>query len=182
MDRVVIKDKTFVSSISHDELMKCIDELADKINADYKGCDDIPVFLCILNGAVIFTGELMQRINFPCQMVSTKLTSYSGTDTNGDVQQALPLTHPVKGRRVIIVEDVVDTGYTIRKMKQILKDEGAAESRVCTMLFKPDAYRVDEKIDYVGKRIPNDFIVGFGLDYDELGRNLKDIYTLEKQL
>lgn len=180
MEKVILHDKTFVPSISNEEIMGFIDELADKINADYKGADDIPIILCILNGAIVFTGELMQRLDFPCQLVSTKLTSYSGTSTNGEVRQTLPLTASVKGRRVLIVEDIVDTGYTIRAMKQILKDEGAAESKVCTMLFKPDSYRIDEKIDYIGKSIPSDFIVGFGLDYDELGRNLKDIYTLYK--
>lgn len=178
MEKVVLHDKTFVPSISNGEIKEFIDKLADKINADYKGAEDVPVILCILNGAIVFTGELMQRINFPCQLVSTKLTSYSGTSTNGEVKQTLPLSASVKGRRVLIVEDIVDTGYTIRAMKKILADEGATESKVCTMLFKPDSYRVDEKIDYVGKCIPNDFIVGFGLDYDELGRNLKDIYTL----
>ena len=135
--------------------------------------------LCILNGAIMFTGELMQRLNFPCQLVSTKMTSYVGTSTTGEVQQTMPLTASVKGRRVIIAEDIIDTGLTIRAMKKILEDEGATEVRVCTMLFKPEAYRTGEHIDYVGKEIANRFIIGFGLDYNELGRNLRDIYVLE---
>ena len=159
--------------------MDCIDKVAGQINRDFAGSEDIPVVLCILNGAIMFTGELMQRLNFPCQLVSTKMTSYVGTSTTGEVKQTLPLTASLKGRRVIIAEDIIDTGLTLVALKKMLAEEGASEVKVCTMLFKKDAYRVDEKIDYIGKEIPNRFILGFGLDYNELGRNLKDIYVLE---
>lgn len=179
MDKISILDKTFVPFIGHDELMGCIDSVAERINKDFEGATDVPIVLCILNGAIMFTGELMQRLNFPCQLVSTKMTSYVGTSTTGEVQQTMPLTASVKGRRVIIAEDIIDTGLTIRAMKRILEDEGATEVRVCTMLFKPEAYRTSEHIDYVGKEIANRFIIGFGLDYNELGRNLRDIYVLE---
>lgn len=179
MKEVKVWDKTFVPFIGHDELMGYIDNVAEKINNDFEGATDIPIVLCILNGAIMFTGELMQRLSFPCQLVSTKMTSYVGTSTTGEVQQTMPLTASVKGRRVIIAEDIIDTGLTIKAMKKILLEEGAAEVRVCTMLFKPDAYRTGEAIDYVGKEIPNRFILGFGLDYNELGRNLRDIYVLE---
>ncbi|MGN0191639.1 MAG: phosphoribosyltransferase, partial [Candidatus Cryptobacteroides sp.] len=104
---------------------------------------------------------------------------YVGTSSTGEVRQTMPLTSSLKGRRVIIAEDIIDTGLTLVALKKILEDEGASQVKVCTMLFKKDAYRVDEKIDYVGKEIPNRFILGFGLDYNELGRNLKDIYVLE---
>lgn len=179
MDKISILDKTFVPFIGHDELMGCIDSVAERINKDFEGATDVPIVLCILNGAIMFTGELMQRLNFPCQLVSTKMTSYVGTSTTGEVQQTMPLTASVKGRRVIIAEDIIDTGLTIRAMKKILEDEGATEVRVCTMLFKPEAYHTSEHIDYVGKEIANRFIIGFGLDYNELGRNLRDIYVLE---
>lgn len=179
MDKISVLDKTFVPFIGHDELMGYIDSVAERINKDLEGATDVPIVLCILNGAIMFTGELMQRLNFPCQLVSTKMTSYVGTSTTGEVQQTMPLTASVKGRRVIIAEDIIDTGLTIRAMKKILEDEGATEVRICTMLFKPEAYRTGEHIDYVGKEIANRFIIGFGLDYNELGRNLRDIYVLE---
>lgn len=179
MERIKIYDKTFVPYIPHNELMDCIDKVAGQINRDFAGSEDISVVLCILNGAIMFTGELMQRLNFPCQLVSTKMTSYVGTSTTGEVKQTLPLTASLKGRRVIIAEDIIDTGLTLVALKKMLAEEGASEVKVCTMLFKKDAYRVDEKIDYIGKEIPNRFILGFGLDYNELGRNLKDIYVLE---
>ena len=122
----------------------------------------------------------MKRLEFNCELVSIKLTSYEGTGSTGRVRQAMGLTAGIKGRRVIIVEDIVDTGNTIVELKQILKDAGAAESIVCTLLFKPESCTRDVKLDYVAIQIPNDFIVGFGLDYNEIGRNLKDIYVLDE--
>ena len=122
----------------------------------------------------------MKRLNFNCQTVSIKLTSYVGTSSTGKVRQALGLTSDIKGRRVIIVEDIVDSGNTIVELKKILADAGATESYVCTLLLKPEAYTQDIRLDYVAMEIPNDFIVGFGLDYDELGRNYKDIYVLDE--
>jgi hypoxanthine phosphoribosyltransferase len=166
--------------ITYDKISAAIDKVAQKINADSAGCTDFPVLLCVLNGSIMFMGELMKRLDFNCQIVSTKLTSYEGTETTGKVKQAMGLTADIKGRRVIIVEDIVDSGNTIVELKRIMEEEGAAQSYVCSLLLKPDAYKKDIKIDYVAMEIPNDFIVGFGLDYDEYGRNLKDIYVLDK--
>ena len=181
MKQIKLKDKTFRVSIPYEEISKAIDKVADKINSDFNGCEDIPVLLCVLNGSIMFMGELMKRLDFNCQIVSTKLTSYDGTSSTGKVKQALGLTADITGRRVIIVEDIVDTGNTIVELKKILADAGASESRICTLLYKPEACRKDLTLDYVAMEIPNDFIVGFGLDYDELGRNFKDIYTLVKE-
>ena len=181
LDKVKLYDKTFRTFITYESLNKAIDEVADKINADFNGCEDIPVLLCVLNGSIMFTSELMKRLTFNCQIVSTKLTSYEGTSTTGKVKQAMGLTADIKGRRVIIVEDIVDSGNTIVELKRILEEKEASESRICTLLLKPEAYKKDIKIDYVAMEIPNDFIVGFGLDYDELGRNLKDIYVLDNE-
>ena len=181
MKQIKLKDKTFRVSIPYEDLSKAIDKVADKINSDFNGCEDIPVLLCVLNGSIMFMGELMKRLDFNCQIVSTKLTSYDGTSSTGKVKQALGLTADITGRRVIIVEDIVDTGNTIVELKKILADAGASESRICTLLYKPEACRKDLTLDYVAMEIPNDFIVGFGLDYDELGRNFKDIYTLVKE-
>lgn len=181
MKQIKLKDKTFRVSIPYEEISKAIDKVAEKINSDFNGCEDIPVLLCVLNGSIMFMGELMKRLEFNCQIVSTKLTSYDGTSSTGKVKQALGLTADITGRRVIIVEDIVDTGNTIVELKKILADAGASESRICTLLYKPEACRKDLTLDYVAMEIPNDFIVGFGLDYDELGRNFKDIYTLVKE-
>ena len=179
MDKVTLHDKTFKIFIPNERIEAAIDEVAAAINADFNGCEDIPVVLCVLNGSIMFTAELMKRLTFNCQVVSTKLTSYEGTSTTGNVKQAMGLTGDVKGRRVIVVEDIVDSGNTIVELKKILEEKGVSESRICTLLLKPKAYNKDVKIDYVAMEIPNDFIVGFGLDYDELGRNLKDIYILD---
>ena len=181
MKQIKLKDKTFRVSIPYEDISKAIDKVAEKINNDFNGCEDIPVLLCVLNGSIMFMGELMKRLDFNCQIVSTKLTSYDGTSSTGKVKQALGLTADITGRRVIIVEDIVDTGNTIVELKKILADAGASESRICTLLYKPEACRKDLTLDYVAMEIPNDFIVGFGLDYDELGRNFKDIYTLVKE-
>lgn len=177
-EKIVLHDKTFVPYISNEEIEKAIDGLASRMNADFKGCGEVPVLLCILNGAVLFTAELMKRLDFPLELMSMKLSSYTGTHSSGEVKTVMGLSGDVRGRTVIIVEDIVDTGNTIVKIKEILKDAGAKDSKVCTLLFKPEVYNQEYRLDYVGKSIPNAFIVGFGLDYDELGRNLPDIYVL----
>ena len=178
MEQITLKDKTFRVSIPYEKISKAIDSVAEKINSDFNGCEDVPVLLCVLNGSIMFMAELMKRINFNCQVVSVKLSSYEGTSSTGKVKTAMGLTAGIRGRRVIIVEDIVDSGNTIVQLNKILADAGATESRTCTLLYKPEACRKDITLDYVAMEIPNDFIVGFGLDYDELGRNYKDIYTL----
>lgn len=181
MERIQLKDKVFRTYLPYEKIEEAIDNVAARINADFEGCTDVPVVLCVLNGAMLFTAELLKRLNFNLELVSIKMTSYVGTSTTGTVKTMMGLTSSIEGRRVIVVEDIVDSGYTMVALKKILAERGATESRVCTMLLKPDALKVkDLKVDYVGKEIPNDFIVGFGLDYDELGRNLKDIYVLDK--
>ena len=179
MERVRLFDKTFKTFIPYDDIEKAIDKVADRVNADFRDCEDIPVLLCVLNGSIMFTAELMKRLAFNCEIVSTKLSSYVGTESSGNVRQVMGLTADITGRRVIIVEDIVDSGNTILELKKILAGKGAAETYVCTLLLKPDACRKDLQLDYVAMEIPNDFIVGFGLDYNELGRNLKDIYILD---
>ena len=180
MTKITLKDKTFRTFIPYEKISAAIDGVADQINKDFEGCEDIPVLLCVLNGSIMFMGELMKRLNFNCQTVSIKLTSYEGTSTTGKVRQALGLTSDIKGRRVIVVEDIVDSGNTIGELQNILQENGASETKICTLLFKPEAYKKDIKLDYIAMEIPNDFIVGFGLDYDELGRNYKDIYVLDE--
>ena len=180
MEKITLFDKTFKTMIPYSRIASAIDDVAANMNRDFEGCEDIPILLCVLNGSIMFMGELMQRLRFNCQIVSVKMTSYEGTSSTGRVKQAMGLTSDIKGRRVIIVEDIVDTGNTIVELKDILAEAGAAETYVCTLLYKPEAYTKDAKLDYIAMEIPNEFIVGFGLDYNELGRNYKDIYVLDK--
>ena len=182
MSNVRLHDKSFRPFIEYDKIEEAIDNVASRINQDYKGCTDVPVLLCVLNGSILFTAELMKRLDFKCEIVSIKLSSYVGTKSTGNVKEIMGMTGDVAGKRVIIVEDIVDSGRTIVDLTRILKEKGAAESKVCTMLLKPDSYKEDIPIDYVAMEIPNDFIVGFGLDYDGLGRNIKDIYVLDNDM
>jgi hypoxanthine phosphoribosyltransferase len=130
MEKVRLHDKTFRKFIPYEKLEAAIDSVAEKINKDFEGCEDIPVLLCVLNGSIMFMGELMKRLRFNCQIVSTKLTSYVGTETTGTVKQALGLTADITGRRVIVVEDIVDSGNTIVALKQILAEK-ALQKHVC---------------------------------------------------
>ena len=179
--KIHLFDKTFKPYIPHERIIEAIEGVAERVNADFRGCKDVPVVLCVLNGSIPFTGELLQRLDFNCQVVSIKMSSYQGTQSTGTVLNVMGLTSNVRGRRVIICEDIVDTGNTIVALKEMLIDkEGAAEVRIATMLLKPDVYNKPEKLDYVGLEIPNAFIVGFGLDYNELGRNIRDIYVIDE--
>lgn len=178
-EKITLQDKTFKPFIKNERIMRAIDDVAAKVNRDFCGCTDVPIVLCVLNGAIPFTGELLQRLDFNCQLVSIKLSSYQGTRSTGTVLNVTGLTADVTGRRIIICEDIVDTGNTIVALKKMLLSEGAADVKICTLLLKPEVYNKPEKIDYVGLEIPNAFIVGFGLDYNELGRNSKDIYVID---
>ncbi len=180
MSKIKVHDKTFKPFISYDQISKAIDGVAERINADFKDTKDIPCLLCVLNGSIMFTAELMKRLNFDCELVSMKLSSYVGMHSTGSVRQIMGLSGSVEGKSVIIVEDIVDTGNTIVDLTNVMKAYGAKETKICTMLLKPEVYHKDVKLDYVGMEIPNKFIVGFGLDYDELGRNYKDIYVLDE--
>lgn len=180
-DSIKLHDLTFKPYLTNAEIEAAIDKVADKINADFKDKDEVPVFLCVLNGAVMFTASMMKRLDFNAELVSMKMTSYQGTTSTGTVLIPLGLTGDVRGRTVIIFEDVVDTGNTIVALKEFLLEKGVKDVRICTMLFKPNVYKKEMKLDYIGMEIPDDFIVGYGLDYNELGRNLPDIYVLDKQ-
>ena len=181
MEKIRLFDKTFKLYIPNAKIEKAIDEVAAKINADNAGCTDIPVILCVLNGSMMFTSALMKRLNFTCELVSIKLASYAGTSSTGKVKEMMGFTSDVSGRRVIVVEDIVDTGNTIVTLAEKLKEHKAREVKICTLLFKPESYTKDVKLDYVGLSIPNAFIVGYGLDYNEVGRNFEDIYVIDNE-
>ena len=177
--RILVKDRYFVPYIPYERLEKAIDDVAERINQDFKHFEGTPIILCVLNGSILFTGELMKRLNFPCEFSSIRLSSYEGTLSTGVTRKVLGLTSSIKGRTVLVVEDIVDTGKTITDLHALLLDAGAADVKICTMLLKPEVYKKDLKLDYVAMEIENRFIVGFGLDYDQLGRNYKDIYILD---
>ena len=181
MKKIKLHDKTFKSFIPQDRIEQAIDGVAARINADYKDTDTVPVLLCVLNGSILFTAELMKRLDFDVDLMSIKLSSYQGTSSTGAVHMDMGLTGDITGKEVIIVEDIVDTGRTIEALVKILYARKAAKVKVCTMLLKPQMYNKSITLDYVAMEIPDDFIVGFGLDYDGLGRNYKDIYVLENE-
>ena len=178
-NRILVKDRYFVPYIPYERLEQAIDAVAERINHDFKDFNGTPIILCVLNGSILFTAELMKRLNFPCEFSSVRLSSYEGTLSTGVTRKVLGLTSSIKGRTVIVVEDIVDTGKTITDLYALLLDAGAADVKICTMLLKPEVYKKDLKLDYVAMEIENRFIVGFGLDYDQLGRNYKDIYILD---
>ena len=180
--KIRLHDKTFRMFIPNEDIEKAIDAVADRLNNDYADAtdEDPVVMLCTLNGAVIFAAELLKRIQFPLVLKACKLSSYVGTSSTGVVKTEVPLPSRLEGKRVLIVEDIVDTGCTIVAMVDQLKERKAKDIRVCTLLLKKEVYKKDVKLDYVAMEIPNRFIVGFGLDYDELGRNIKDIYVLDE--
>ena len=133
---IVLHDKVFKPYLSYDRIISAIDGVAARINADFEGCTDIPVILCVLNGSIMFTGELLKRLKFNVELVSMKLTSYDGVRSTGKVRQVMGLSGSVKGKRVIVVEDIVDTGNTIIDLMDIVRGEGASDVKICTMLLK----------------------------------------------
>lgn len=176
MNIIQIKDKKFALSIPASEILAAVHRVAEDINRDI--ADKNPLFICVLNGAFMFAGDLMKTINFPCEITFIKLSSYDGLYTSGTVKEIIGLNESVVGRNIVVVEDIVDTGITMERILESLRAKGAKDIRVATFLQKPDALQRDITVDYVAMKIPNDFIVGYGLDYDGYGRNLKDIYTV----
>ena len=167
----------FEEFISEQELLKAIDEMAQTINADFEGKE--PLFLVVLNGAYKFATELMSRFTGNCEIEFLKLSSYDGTASTGHVMTHIPIETDLEDREVIIVEDIVDSGNTIEKLTEMMVSGGVNKYRIASLFFKPKAYTKEYKIHYIGLEIPNDFIVGFGLDYNGLGRNLNAIYKLK---
>lgn len=178
MARIQLHDKSFKPFIPNEKIEAAIEAVAERINSEYTN-DDRPIFISVLNGSFMFTASLMQKISFDCEITFVKLTSYSGTESTGCFKQVLGLSQNVKGRKVIIVEDIVDSGATMTELNRMLVEAGAAEIRICTLFFKPAAYKGKLKIDYPVMEIGNEFIVGYGLDYDQLGRQYKDIYIID---
>lgn len=173
---IKVKDKSFTVTISERAIKRQIKRVADQINRDYEGKK--PVFLAVLNGSFIFAADLLREIDLPCEISFVKLASYEGTNTTGSVREVIGLNVDITGRPVIIVEDIVDTGLTMAHMLDTLKKQNPESIDICTLLLKPSKLQVKLDIRYCCKQIPDDFVVGYGLDYDGFGRNTKDIYTI----
>jgi len=178
MQTIQVKDKTFSLFIPEEKIIKEVKRIAEQINKDYEGKE--PVFLAVLNGSFIFAADLLKDISVPCEISFVKLASYQGVNTSGEIREVIGLNVDLTGRPVIIVEDIVDTGLTMAHMLEMLKLQNPASIDICTLLLKPGKLMVNLGIKYCCMEIPNDFIVGYGLDYDGFGRNTRDIYTLVK--
>lgn len=176
MSIVQIKDKRFKTFISEDEIQQRVKAVADRINHDMESKK--PLLLAVLNGSFVFAADLMRHITIPCEISFVKLASYEGTVSTGKVVEVMGLNEDITGRDVIIVEDIVDTGKTMERMLDTLGTRNPNSLHICTLLLKPEKLKIPLNIEYAAMEIPNDFIVGYGLDYDQEGRNLRDIYTL----
>jgi len=176
-DTITVLDKTFVKYIPEAEIDAAIQKVADQINNDYQ--DDDPILLVTLNGAIVFAVDLLKKLNIKCKLTCVKVSSYSGTSSTNVVKNLIGLNEDLTGKRVIIIEDIIDTGRTYQHLVDMLSDKGCKDLRIATMTYKPEAYKSDLPIHYVGFSIPNKFVVGRGLDYDGYGRNLPDIYQLK---
>lgn len=178
MNSVKLLDKEFGVSISKEKIHDAVLKMANKLNSDLKGKDVI--FIGILNGCFMFASDLFKLIKLDCRITFLKVASYQGTRSTGTVKSLIGINENIKDKVVVVLEDIVDTGETLENILSQLKGYEPAEIRIATFLFKPDAFKKSYKVDYVGIEIPNDFIVGYGLDYDGYGRNLPEIYTLIK--
>ena len=177
MSIVKIKDKTFETSISAEEIAKRVKELGQQLSKDFEGKN--PLFLAVLNGSFIFAADLMREITIPCEISFVKLASYQGTTSTGKIKEVIGINEDLSGRTVVIVEDIVESGRTMKRMIETLGTRNPASVHICTRFVKREKLQVDLDIEYAAFSIPNAFIVGYGLDYDQQGRHLKEVYSLK---
>ncbi len=180
MSNVILHGHSFKIKITASEINKAVADVARQINSNLK--DKKPLFLAVLNGSFMFASDLMKKIKIDCEISFIKVASYEGTSSTGSMKELIGINEDIKGRTVVIIEDIVDTGSTIESVYKQLQELGASEISVATLLFKPDAYTKSVPIEYTAIVVPNDFLVGYGLDYDGLGRNLEDIYVLDYKI
>ena len=176
MKEIRIKDKTFRLSLPEAEILSRIKEVAQSINRDYAG--KRPLFLAVLNGSFMFASDLMKEISLDCEISFVKLASYQGTMSTGRVHEVIGVSEDLHGRDIVIIEDIVESGRTMHQMLDSLANRHPASVKICTLFFKPAKLLEEVNVDYPVFVIPDDFIVGYGLDYDQAGRNLRDIYTI----
>jgi hypoxanthine phosphoribosyltransferase len=177
MKEITLHQKNFVQCIPSEYLESLVDAIALKMNRELTGKE--PLFISILNGSFMFTSDLMKRLSFPCYLSFIKLNSYNGIRSEGEIKTRIGLTEEIENRTVVIIEDIVDTGATLSYFLEDLKLLRPKEIKIASMFFKPDACKHEIKIDYLGMEIPNDFVVGYGLDFNGLGRNFRDLYKLK---
>lgn len=173
---VKLHDKTFAPYLAADEINDIVEALASSINKDYQ--DKQPLLLGVLNGSFMFISDLMKKLTIDCELSFIKLASYSGTESQGNVTELIGLSTSLDNKDVIVLEDIIDTGNTVGKIFDLLKSEKTNSLAIGTLLLKPDVFKDKFPVNYVGKEIPDAFVVGYGLDYDQLGRNLREIYQL----
>ena len=178
VNSIKLHDKEFEIYIDETEINSAIEKMANKISQDFLNVN--PLFIGVLNGSFMFASDLLKRITIPCEISFVKVASYHGTQSTGQVKELLGLVENIEGRAVIILEDIVDTGETIDKIYSDLLKKGASKIKIATLLYKPEAYKKLLPLDYIAIEIPNEFVVGYGLDYDGLGRNLRHIYKLKE--
>ena len=176
MSTIKIHDKVFRTSYSEAEILQHVKAVADRLNKDMEGKN--PLFLAVLNGSFIFAADLMRMITIPCEISFVKLASYQGTLSTGKVKEVIGINEDITGRTVVIIEDIVESGLTMKRMIDTLGTRNPESVHICTLLLKLEKLEVNLNVEYAAMEIPNDFIVGYGLDYNQQGRNLREIYTL----
>ena len=180
MELIKINDKTFEPYVSAKELNQIAERMASEVYQDLQ--ESRPIFIAVLNGSFMFAADFLRHYKGECEISFVKMASYEGTQSTGKIHQLIGLSTPVEGRDVVILEDIIDTGNTLEEIYRLFENQKVKSFRIATLFFKPDAYKKDLKIDYVGKPIPNRFIVGYGLDFDEIARNLPQVYQLNTSL
>ena len=180
MELIKINDKTFEPYVSAEELNQIAERMASEVYQDLQ--ESRPIFIAVLNGSFMFAADFLRHYKGECEISFVKMASYKGTQSTGKVHQLIGLSTPVEGRDVVILEDIIDTGNTLEEIYRLFENQKVKSFRIATLFFKPDAYKKDLKIDYVGKPIPNRFIVGYGLDFDDIARNLPQVYQLNTSL
>ena len=180
MELIKLHDKTFEPYVSAEELNQITERMASEVYQDLQ--ESRPIFIAILNGSFMFAADFLRHYKGECEISFVKMASYQGTQSTGKIHQLIGLSTPVEGRDVVILEDIIDTGNTLEEIYRLFENQKVKSFRIATLFFKPDAYKKDLKIDYVGKPIPNRFIVGYGLDFDEIARNLPQVYQLNTSL
>jgi hypoxanthine phosphoribosyltransferase len=178
MSVIKVHDKSFKPFISFEKIEEQVIKLANEINKDLEG--QTPLFLSILNGSFMFAADLLKHIKLDCEISFVKLASYEGTESTENVRQLIGFDEDIYGKTIVVVEDIIDSGLTMERVLEQLSDLGAHDVKVATLLFKPNAFKRNYKVHYKGFDIGNEFIIGYGLDYNRQGRNLKDIYIIEE--